>query len=177
MSHSNPACTQTQSNLLQRATNYSFAGFLLALVLLCSPLLAQETAPSFSVRDLEGNRFALEGLRGKILVLNFWFVQCRPCVQEMPELNRLVQEHQGEEVVFLAFALNAKPEIETFLKKKTFDYHIIPAAQSVAEDYAVEGYPTHIIIDQTGKVAYRTVGLGLTTVSDLKQTLSALLAP
>ncbi len=149
---------------------------LLGLLLATSPLIAQESAASFSVRDLEGERFKLEELRGKTVVLNFWFVQCKPCVQEMPELNELVQEHQDEDVVFLALALNGKPEIKQFLKKKDFNYHIVPDARAVAEDYGVEGYPTHVVIDPAGNIVYSAMGFGPDTVKDLGKEIEGLLA-
>ena len=161
MHHFKLTRTRKPSRSAQRSADHSFAGLLLSFILLGSPLLAQESASPFSVRDLENNSFALEELRGKTVVLNFWFVQCRPCVQEMPELNELVQEYQDKKVVFLAFALNGNAELEQFLKKKDFNYQIIPDARVVAEQYSVEGFPTHIIIDKAGKVVYRTMGLGL----------------
>ena len=152
-----------------------FALLIFLTVLASQPLVAQTSATSFSGRDLEGNRYALEDLRGKVVVLNFWFVQCRPCVQEMPELNELVQEYQDDEVVFLAFALNEKAELEQFLKKKDFNYQIIPDARVVAEQYSVEGYPTHIIVDQSGQIVYRQMGFGSMTVGDLNQKIGVLL--
>lgn len=53
--------------------------------------LVDTVAPPFSVTDINGNEYSLESLKGKIIVLNFWFVECKPCVQEMPELNELVE--------------------------------------------------------------------------------------
>lgn len=150
---------------------------LFGLLLAISPLFAQEEpATPFSVRDLEGNRFKLEELKGKTVVLNFWFVQCKPCVQEMPELNKLVQKHQDENVVFLAFALNGKPELQRFLQKKDFNYHIVPDARKVAEDYAVEGYPTHVVIDPAGNIVYEAMGFGPDSVDKLGQEIEGLLA-
>ena len=93
----------------------------------------------------------------------------------MPELNELAQEYQDKNVVFLAFALNGKAELEQFLKKKDFNYQIIPDARMVAEKYSVEGFPTHIIIDRTGQIVYRQMGFGPTTVGDINEALSKLL--
>ena len=152
-----------------------FALLLFLTVLASQPLVAQESAASFNVRDLEGKQYSLEDLNGKIVVLNFWFVQCKPCVMEMPELNELVQKYQNEDVVFLAFALNGKAEVERFLKKKDFSYQIVPDAQAMAEQYFVGGYPTHIIIDQTGQIVYRQMGFGPTTVGDLNRKVEMLL--
>lgn len=145
------------------------------LTLVSHCLVAQESAPSFTVSDLEGNRYALEELNDKVVVLNFWFIQCRPCVMEMPELNELVAKYADEDVVFLAFATNEPAALEAFLQKKDFDYHIIPSSQDVAEAYAVEGYPTHVVINPAGEVAYRTMGLSPHTVGDLEKEIKKLL--
>ena len=65
-------------------------------------LLGKDAIP-FSVTDIEGNEYSLNSLKDKIIVLNFWFVQCEPCVREIPELNNLVEKYKDKDVVFIAF--------------------------------------------------------------------------
>jgi thiol-disulfide isomerase/thioredoxin len=84
-----------------------------------SDLIGKEAFP-FSATDISGNNYSLDELKGKVIVINFWFVECKPCVMEMPELNKLVEKHKNKEVVFLGFANNDKPKIEKFLKTKSF---------------------------------------------------------
>jgi len=57
-------------------------------------------APDFSAVDMNGNSYSLGILKGKVVVINFWFVECKPCVIEMPELNEIVEKYKSEEVVF-----------------------------------------------------------------------------
>src|SRR4051812_43635177 len=59
-------------------------------------------APAFSLTSLEGERFDLAALRGKVVVLNFWFTGCAPCVAEFGKLNGLVNKFKNKEVVFIA---------------------------------------------------------------------------
>jgi len=125
----------------------------------------------FAVNDLEGNTYTMETLKGKVLVLNFWFVECKPCIMEMPELNRLVEKYKGKDVVFLAFARNKEEQIRKFLKTTPFNYRIVPAATQVAEQYGVMGYPTHFLIDKEGKIRFKALGLGPSTMSDLDQAI------
>ena len=133
---------------------------------------AQDTAPApFQVTDLAGNHYDLAELQGKVVVLNFWFIQCKPCIQEMPELNELVKKYADQEVVFLALATNSAPDLKAFLKKRDFDYHIIPDSRAVAEAYGVEGYPTHVVINPQGAVAYRTMGLSPFTVGEVESSI------
>jgi thiol-disulfide isomerase/thioredoxin len=60
-------------------------------------------APEFDVVAVDGKRLKLSALKGKVVVLNFWFIGCAPCIAELPALNKLVDEYKGEDVVFIAF--------------------------------------------------------------------------
>ncbi len=138
-----------------------------------SELIGKDAFP-FSAEDINGNQYSLTNLKGKIIVMNFWFVECKPCVMEMPDLNELVKKYEGKDVVFLGFATNETSRINSFLKEKEFSYNIIPNSSNVAKDYNVSGYPTHIVIDRNSKIEYLTSGLGPTTISDIENTIEHL---
>ncbi len=110
--------------------------------------------PEFSVADMKGNIVDLADMEGEVVVLNFWFVGCKPCIQEMPELNRLVDKYKGDQVIFLAFATDRTPAIEQFLEKKAFKYTIIPRARHIAKKFGVYTYPSHYVIDKKGIVRF-----------------------
>ena len=74
-------------------------------------------APAFKAATLDGANVSLENLKGKITVLNFWFINCGPCRGEMPELNKIVDEFK-EHVRFLAFATDSAEDLRDFLKKE-----------------------------------------------------------
>ena len=80
--------------------------------------LTGTNAVPFSVTDINGNTYSLDNLNGKIIVMNFWFVECKPCVMEIPELNKIVENYREKDVVFLGFALNDKSSIESVFKEK-----------------------------------------------------------
>ena len=131
-------------------------------------------ATPFSVKDIEGNEYSLNSLKGKVIVMNFWFIGCKPCQQEIPELNELVEKYHGKEVVFLGFALDKKSRLQTFLKKKPFNYNIIPGSK-LDSSYEVYGYPTHVVINQNSEIVWRTSGLSPITVSMLDNTIESLI--
>jgi len=137
-------------------------------------LIGKEAFP-FSVTDISGNKYSLEKLKGKVIVINFWFVECKPCVMEIPELNDLVEKYKDKEVVFLGFATNDKSKIESFLKTKTYKYNIIADSKEVTGLYKVNSYPTNLIIDTNSIISYYFTGLGPTTVRDLDMTIESLL--
>ncbi len=137
--------------------------------------LNQGAAPVFSASALDGKSYTLDELKGKVVVLNFWFIGCKPCIQEMPDLNELVEKHKNDEVVFLGFALDSAQKLKSFLKKREFDYTIVANSNSIAKEYNVGGYPTHIVIDQNSDIAFSTTGLSSITIDQLETTIEDLL--
>ncbi len=113
---------------------------------------------SYSFRDLKGTNSSFEELRGKIVVINFWFAGCKPCLKEMPELNRLVLEHNNKEVVFLAFTFDSEHVLNRFLAKREFSYKIIPSSEPFISEMNVEFYPTHMILDKNGTIRFVMTG-------------------
>jgi peroxiredoxin len=118
----------------------------------------KELAPDFDVKNLEGKPLNLSALRGKVVVLNFWFVGCAPCRVEMPGLNTLTEEFEDEDVVFVAFALDDAEALKAFLKEKEFTYQIVPNSGKIAAHYGVKVYPTHVIINKKGEKEFMLTG-------------------
>ncbi len=114
--------------------------------------MLNKPAPDFELNDLQGNRWSSKELRGKIVVLNFWFTSCPPCVAEMPELNKLVQKYGNENVVFLGLTYNNAAQVNTFLQKRTFSYTQLPNSHEVDTKYQVSSWPTSFVIDKKGTV-------------------------
>jgi peroxiredoxin len=133
---------------------------------------------SFSTRTIAGKKVDLGRLKGKVVVLNFWFVNCPPCRQEIPELNQLTREFANKEVVFLGIALDDQAQLEEFIKGIPFDYQLIASGSSIASQYGVRAYPTHAVLGKDGKVVFQTKGLGPTTLFWLKESIEkALVTP
>ncbi|MGZ3859937.1 MAG: TlpA family protein disulfide reductase [Flavisolibacter sp.] len=136
----------------------------------------QKISP-FTTTDLEGNPVDLRSLEGKIVVINFWFVNCGPCRREIPELNRLVDSFKTDErVVFLGVALDERRDLEKFLKQFPFHYRILDAGRGIAAQYGIRFYPTHVILDTGGRVYFHTSGLSDNTVYWLGKSIGELLA-
>jgi peroxiredoxin len=91
-------------------------------------------------------------LKGRIIVANFWFTTCPPCIAEIPSFNRLVDEYKNENIDFLGFAVNDKKTLNKFLKKSPFNFKIIPDAGTIDDLFGVIEHPVTFIIDREGKV-------------------------
>ncbi len=134
---------------------------------------AGQEIESFSTHDLNGNKIKLKDLRGKVVVLNFWFIGCPGCMQEIPELNKLVDTYKdNSDVVFLAIALDAGDKLTDFLKTTPFNYDIIDDGRFIANTYKIQLYPTNVILNKEGKVAFHTVGFAINLPYWMQKTIN-----
>jgi peroxiredoxin len=116
-------------------------------------------APEFNVTTIKGESINSKALRGKVIVVNFWFQSCEPCLKELPALNKLTGEYKGRDVVFIAFSRDTESQINKFLVDKTFNFQIVSNKYNVSEDFCViGGWPMHLIIDKKGIVQFIKAG-------------------
>ena len=123
-----------------------------------SDFMVGETAPDFSLKSLEDQPINLEDYRGQVVLLNFWFVGCKPCIMEMPELNEIVADYASKGITFLAIGLDNPERINKFLETHDFDYTLLPNGRRVAQSYGITSYPTHLLLDKNGKVLFSQKG-------------------
>jgi thiol-disulfide isomerase/thioredoxin len=124
----------------------------------------------FSVKDIEDNKIDFKEFEGKIVVLNFWFIACPPCKDEIPELNKIAAENPN--IVFIAICLDQKDEIRDFLKKTPFNYRQVANGRNYSSLYAISSYPTNVVIDKTGVVRFSATGYGSSISLWLKKTIA-----
>ena len=130
----------------------------------------------FKTRDINNKKIDLKDESTKIIVLNFWFINCPPCRTEMPDLNELVEKYKGNDSVrFIAVALDEKSELKDFLERNPFHYSIIDGGKYLADNYGIKSYPTHVIVNAQGKVYFHTSGLATNTIFWLQKTIDELL--
>ncbi|GAB5524261.1 MAG: hypothetical protein Roseis2KO_21330 [Roseivirga sp.] len=132
-------------------------------------------AQDFETLDMDNEPIRLSDLKGSVVAINFWFIGCKPCIMEMPELNEIVHKSEGKAVKFIAIATDRKASLEKFLQRKQFDYNIVPDGKDLTKLYEISGYPTHCIIDQEGKIAYFKSAYSPTTAAEIESTINQLL--
>lgn len=112
-------------------------------------------APDFSLRTLEGETISLEGLRGKVVILNFWASWCGPCEEETPLLQGLYDKYKDEGLVVLG--VNQDESIEAIRKfvdiyNLTFPILIDPGEKVSDDLYDVFSIPRTFFIDRNGVI-------------------------
>jgi peroxiredoxin len=139
--------------------------------------LVGHLAPEVTLLDLSNNPLALSSLRGKIVVLNFWYAACEPCRYEMPLFERAYHADGTRGVVVLG--VNIVDDAQTtsaFVNQLGIDYPIVrDRGQHAVLTYQVTRTPTTFVIDRRGVIRSVVPG-AITDEAALNGYLAPLLA-
>ena len=111
--------------------------------------------PQFSVSTLDAMTISSADLKGKVVVLSFWFIGCPACMEMEPQLNAFKAKFAGNnDVIFLAMTADPAASVKKYLSKEKFDYIQATDAKEAMESFVFGVYPKNIVIDRTGKIVY-----------------------
>ncbi|MFN8309748.1 MAG: TlpA disulfide reductase family protein [Chitinophagales bacterium] len=109
--------------------------------------------PAFTTTDLNGNKINSADLKGKVVLLSFWFTACQPCIDELPDMNAIVEKYRANQnVVILSPTTDDEEKVRRFLTNHTMNSTICIKARELADICYVLYYPTNVIIDKNGVV-------------------------
>ena len=145
-----------------RKLNSPFRPGALLLGLLLTLCMAQAaTAGDWKLKDKDGVRYSLSGLKGKWVLVNFWATWCPPCLEEIPDLIGLHEAHKNKDLVVIGVALDSTREsVVEFVAKKKINYPIVFGDYDLAAQVGeVEALPTSYLYDPTGKLVSYQQGM------------------
>lgn len=125
------------------------------------PLGRGSAAPDFELPRLSGGApVSLSGMRGAVVLVNFWATWCKPCEDEMPAMERLYGALQGQGFELLAVSEDDEPELVTeFVERLGVTFPILlDLDRSAAHAYQTFRFPESFLIDRDGRVVERYVG-------------------
>lgn len=121
-------------------------------------------APDFTALDYEGNEVTLNDYIGTPIVLNFWASWCLPCRHEMPHFNKVSEEYEKDELLFLMVDL-AEGSMETvesgkkYVEENGFTFTVLfDTEQDAAVTYGIRSIPCTAFIDKDGYIIEGVVG-------------------
>ncbi len=122
--------------------------------------LDERLAIDFQATRLDGTPFNGAGLKGHVVLLDFWAVWCRPCIEAFPKLNGLAQELADRDVELIGMAVHSGSweEVADFLEEYDIQYPVVVADEELVYRLDVIGYPTYLLVGQDGAIYKRYVG-------------------
>ena len=134
------------------------------------PVVGQP-APTFALRNADGQIVKLTDLRGKVVWINFWATWCRPCKQELPDIQKLYGEKrdQGLEVLTINYQDPREDAIAYFRDNNLEIPMLLDGSGSVYDQYRLQGLPDSFFVDRDGNVA--ALHYGYMTEEKMRQRL------
>jgi thiol-disulfide isomerase/thioredoxin len=129
--------------------------------------MLNKPAPDWNAKDLAGKTWTMSGLKGKVVVIDFWYRGCGWCMLAMPQVKQLADDYRDRGVVVLGMNTDQKEEDANLVVKTLGLTYPQIKAQGIPERFGVRAFPTLIIVDQAGVV--RTVHAGFR--HDLRENL------
>ena len=120
-----------------------------------------DKVPAFTVTTLDGEEVAIEKLKGKVVLINFFATWCGPCMKEMPEVESQVwPKFKDQNFAMVSIGReHTKEQLQTWNKKKGFTFPIAPdPKREVYSKFASQYIPRNFIVDKSGKIIWQGVG-------------------
>ena len=140
-----------------------------------NPALAlAKMAPAFTVTALDGSRFSLDAMGGRVVLIDFWATWCGPCNAELPHLQKIAQEFAGQPLVILSISWDDdEAKWKDFLARHNMTWmQYRDADHALSNMFGINAIPHYFTIDADGVLTAEILGGG----SDVEGKLRKLVA-
>lgn len=123
-----------------------------------------DCAPNFSLKSIDGKTYDLSKLTGKVVLVNFWATWCKPCIVEMPSMQKIYSKYADKNLQLLAISIdNDTKLINKFLdndiqQKLRFPI-LFDEGKKVSSMYGTFQVPETYVIDKTGRIIDKAIGI------------------
>ena len=119
-------------------------------------------APDFTQLEINTKEvISLQKYRGKVIILNFWATWCPPCREEIPDMVKIYEGNKSKMVIIgVSLDQNGPDVVRKFYKEYKMNYPVVMGTPKMMSDYqGITAIPTTFIIDKTGNIVKKIIGL------------------
>jgi thiol-disulfide isomerase/thioredoxin len=137
-------------------------------------LSLHKMAPAFDVVALDGSKFNLDAMGGRVVLIDFWATWCGPCNAELPHMKKIAKEFAGQPLVIISVSWDSdETKWKNFIDKNEMTWvQYRDADHSLSKKFGVEAIPHYFTIDSDGVLTAEMLGEG----SDVEGKLKKLVA-
>lgn len=122
--------------------------------------LTGKDLPDFKGLTVNKKTFTRADLKNQVVVINFWFEKCPPCIAEMPELNKLVDKYKQKDIRFIGITHDAPTLAKHFQQRNGYKYEIVSMSKDEIRKLNINhGFPSNILVGKDGKIIYATANI------------------
>ena len=125
------------------------------------PSAQRAAAPDFTIADVYGKQITLSKYRGRVVLLDFWAVNCGGCKLELPWYVDFDAKyrHSGLSLVGLDMYGEDPALVKPFMKKQRMDYPVAIGTDAIGERFGLKDMPLTLLIDRKGRIAVSHAGV------------------
>ena len=142
------------------------------------PLAEGTPAPDWSLPTLTGDTMCLADLKGKVVLVDFFYKSCAPCSAALPILQSLHEKYKDRGVVVVGidpYDDPVKREMAEFLSNRGITYTVLFSDHELSKAYHVHAFPTLFILDRDGKIVETHTGFSKEMGTELEEQLQKML--
>ncbi len=114
----------------------------------------------FALTDLNGMKWNLRALAGKVVLVNFWATWCPPCRKELPDLSALYQRFRPRGLVILAISDEDAAKVAPFVAKEKLTYPVLlDPGRKVNDLFHIDGIPKSFVYSRGGKLVAEAIDM------------------
>lgn len=142
------------------------------------PLGRGKRAPEWTLTTIAGDSISLADLRGKIVLIDFFYKSCAPCCAALPTLQRIHEKYKEQGVVVIGidpYDDPVKADMADFIEKRSVGYTVVFSDRELPQKYRVTGYPTLFFINREGKIVKYHEGFSASMEEEVEKQIQKML--
>ncbi len=134
-------------------------------------------APAFKLESLNGGTKSLKDYRGKVVLIDFWSINCPPCRRAVPHVVVMYDRYKSKGFVALGISFDGKEidNLKSFVTEYNVTYPILIGTMDVARAYGVRSIPSMFLVDKKGRIRLHRIGFNEEIGNEIEDEIKVLL--
>ncbi len=135
-------------------------------------------APAFTVVALDGTKFSLDAMDGRVVLIDFWATWCGPCNEELPHIKKIAKEFAGQPLVIISVSWDSDAaKWKDFIAKNDMPWvQFRDAGHRLSNLFGIDAIPHYFTIDSDGVLTAEMLGSGSDVEGKLKKLVAKAVA-